>query len=348
MLYVFVGPDQTRAREELQALRTKLDREGNLGHQTLRLDARGLSPADLRAACHAASFFADDRLVIVDGLQARFSGTRRRSGGRAPARSSARASAAATEFDQFVDILTTLPPTTAVVLLDEQPQVAFMEAVRDTATVQEFGVLKGDALRSWAEARIKKQGASFSAAALDRLLTLIDGAHLGELANEIDKLATYAGERRVEPADIDAMVSSALEYQIWDLTDAVVAGRADRALGFIETMAVRGGRDYAPQLLIFMLTRTYRQLLLAQTLMAERLTQPEIGQRLGLSPFPLRKTIEQAGRYPPERLEQAYRRLLETDVAVKTGVLDVDTALELLVGDLTELAQTPRRTPARR
>jgi hypothetical protein len=61
----------------------------------------------------------------------------------------------------------------------------------------------------------------------------------------------------------------------------VVAGRADRALGFIETMAARGGRDYAPQLLIFMLTRQYRQLILAQALAAERLTSQEIGQRLG-------------------------------------------------------------------
>jgi DNA polymerase III delta subunit len=53
--------------------------------------------------------------------------------------------------------------------------------------------------------------------------------------------------------------------------------------------------------------------------------------------------VEQASRYQPDQLESAYRRLLETDVAVKTGVMDVDTALELLIVDLTELAKLPRR-----
>lgn len=344
MLYVLHGPDQVRAREELQKIRAGLDRDGNLAHNTVRLEPRGLSAADLRAACHVASFFPEDRLVIVEGLQQRFSGTRRR-GGRAPAKTTR--AAAPSDFEQFVDVLTTLPPTTTVVLLDEQPQVAFLEGVSGSATVKEYPLLRAGELRAWAESRVKAQGGSINPAALDRILALIDGAHLGELASEIDKLVTYTNGRRIESADIDELVSSALQYQIWDLTDAVVAGRADRALGFVETMAARGGRDYAPQLLIFMITRQYRQLILAQAMLAERLSQQEIGQRLGIfSQFPLRKVIEQAGRYSPERLEAAYRRLLETDVAVKTGVLDVDTALELLIVDLCELAKPPTRRAA--
>jgi DNA polymerase-3 subunit delta len=310
----------------------------------VRLEGRNLSAGELRAACHVASFFAEDRLVIVEGLQARFSGARRRA-----TRGRSRAAAAtATDLDQFADVLMTLPSTTTAVLLDEQPSVAFLEAAGEGATVREFPILRGDAVRAWAADRARFNSASLSRAALDRLVMLIDGAHLGELAQEIDKLSTYAGGRQIEASDVDALVSGAVEYQIWDLTDAVVAGRADRALNFIETMAARGGRDYAPQLLIFMLTRQYRQLILAQAMLRDGQTAQQIGQQLGLSPFPLRKTVEQATRYPSERLEAAYRRLLETDVAVKTGVLEVDTALELLVADLCELARMPRRTAASR
>ena len=344
MLYVFYGPDQFLAREELSQLRGQLDRDGNLAHNTVRLEGRATSAAELRAACHVASFFAEDRLVIVEGLQGRFSGARRRSSRTA---GRARATSSGTDLDQFVEVLTTLPATTTVVLLDESPSAAFLEAVGSSANVKEFPILRGEAVRAWAEQRARSQGASLTRGALDRLVNLIDGAHLGELAQEVDKLATYTAGRPIDVEDIDAMVSSALQYQIWDLTDAVIAGRADRALGFIETMAARGGRDFAPQLLVFMLTRQYRQLLLAQAMLREGQTAPEIGQRLGLSQFPLRKVIEQASRYSAERLESAYRRLLETDVAVKTGVLDVDMALELLVADLCELAHPPRRAGAR-
>jgi DNA polymerase-3 subunit delta len=339
-LHVFYGPDQFRAREALLALRAGLDREGNLAHNTVRLEGRGLSAADLRSACHSASFFAEDRLVIVEGLQARFSGFRRR--GRA------RASGPATDLDQFAGVLTNLPDTTTAVLLDEQPAGAFLDAVAAGAKVREFPILRFDALRAWAGERVKSQGASISASALERLVTLIDGYHLGELAHEIDKLATYANGRPIELTDVEALVSGAVEHQIWDLTDAVIAGRTDRALAFVEQAAARGGRDYAPQLLIYMLTRQYRQLILAQALLQDGASQQQVGERLGLSQFPLRKVTEQAARYPADRLEAAYRRLLETDVAVKTGVLEVDTALELLIADLTELARLPRRTAATR
>src|SRR3989304_1529732 len=92
MIYVLYGPDQFRAREELRRIRAELDRDGNLAHNTLRLEGRGpssgsgrsLTPAELRAACHTASFFAEDRLVIVEGLQGRFGGFRRGGGPRPP------------------------------------------------------------------------------------------------------------------------------------------------------------------------------------------------------------------------------------------------------------------------
>ena len=335
MLYVFHGPDQFRAREELQAVRRQLDHEGNLIHNTVRLEGRGLTPGELRAACHAASFFAENRLVIVEGLQGRFSGVRRT--GRAPNR------AGVSDLEAFAEVLTTLPDTTTAVLLDEQAARGFLSALGENATVREFPILRLDALRQWASSRAGSQNATLSPAALDRLVALIDGYHLGELAHEIDKLATYANGRTIELADVDLLTSAAVQYQIWDLTDAVIAGRTGRALAFVETMAARGGRDYAPQLLIFMLTRQYRQLLLAKALLEDGLSQQQIGERLRIGPFPLRRVLDQTNRYPTQRLETAYRRLLETDVAVKTGALEVDTALELLIVDLSELAKAPRR-----
>jgi DNA polymerase-3 subunit delta len=101
-------------------------------------------------------------------------------------------------------------------------------------------------------------------------------------------------------------------------------------------------------LLTFMLVRQYRQLLLAQSLLREGMSAPQIGTQLGLANYPLRKVIEQASRYPADGLEAAYRRLLESDVAVKTGVIDADAALEVLVVSLAELARAPRRTAAPR
>lgn len=345
MLYVLYGPDQFRAREELARIRRELDKDGNLSHNTVRFEGpevRSLKPAELRSACHTASFFAEDRLVIVEGLLGRLGGTRRRrssSSARTRARSEG---SAASEAEEFLEVLGNLPQTTTVVLLDENVAEGLRNELESMGTVRRFDVLRGDQLRGWAAERVRAQGGTFAAGALDRLVSLIDGAHLGELASEVDKLITYAHGRPVQVQDVDDMVSGAVQYQTWDLTDAVIEGRTDRAMGVLRRM---DAKSQPAQLLSYMLVRQYRQLILAQAYLREGMSQAQIGSQLGIQGFPLKKILDQANRYPPERLEAAYRRLLENDVAVKTGVMDAEAAFELLVVSLSELARSGQRRP---
>lgn len=347
MLYVFYGRDEFRRSEELRALRRELDRDGNLAINTATIETsevRSLTPGELRSACHTASFFAEDRLVVIEGLLGRLGGGGRRRGRRSRAVSDD-APAPGSDAEAFLDVLANLPPTTTVVLMEEAITDSVAASVPEGATVKKFDTLKRDEVRGWAVKRVKAQAADFAPGALERLVSLFDGTHLGELAGEIDKLATYAAGRAITVEDVDELVSGALAYQSWDLTDAVIEGRADRALSVLRHM---NAKDQPPQVLTYMLVRQYRQLLLAQSLLREGLGQAQIGSRLGLQNYPLRKVVEQATRYPAPALEAAYRRLLENDVAVKTGVMDADAALEVLVVSLAELAHSPRRGAAAR
>jgi DNA polymerase-3 subunit delta len=349
MLYVLYGADQYRAHEELARIRRDLDKDGNLAHNTVRFegpDVRSLKPAELRSACHTASFFAEYRLVIVEGLLGRLGGTRRRRTGSSGRSRAKAASSGASEAEEFLEVLANLPDTTTVVLMDENVAEGLRAELEGIGTVRQFAVLRGDQLRGWAAERVRAQGATFAAGALDRVVSLIDGAHLGELASEIDKLITYAAGRPVQVQDVDEMVSGAVQYQTWDLTDAVIEGRTDRALGVLRRM---DAKSQPAQLLSYMLVRQYRQLLLAQAYLREGLSAPQIGSQMGLQGFPLKKIIDQASRYQADRLETAYRRLLENDVAVKTGIMDAEAAFDLLIVSLTELAHsTSRRAPAAR
>ncbi len=346
MLYVFHGEDRFRAHESLRDLRGQLDHDGNLAHNTVRFDeqeVRALTPAALRSACHTASFFQDTRLVIVEGLLKKLSGGGRRRGRRP--RAAPEGGAPASEADEFMDVLASLPESTTVVLLDDSA-AGMLDAFPEGTAIRAFPKFKRiDEIRGWAAERAKAAGANFAPGAFERLLTLIDGAHTGEMAGEIDKLVTYAANRPITIEDLDELVAGARNYMPWDLTDAVIDGRADKALGVLRGM---DAKDQPPQLLTYMLVRQYRQLLLAQSLLREGMSATQIGAQMGLKDYPLKKTIEQASRYPADALESAYRRLLESDVAVKTGVLDADAALEVLVVTLAELARSPRRAAVRR
>jgi DNA polymerase III delta subunit len=50
----------------------------------------------------------------------------------------------------------------------------------------------------------------------------------------------------------------------------------------------------------------------------------------------LHKAWEQADKYSPSRLRELYHRLLETDISIKTGKMDGEIALNVLI---TELGQ---------
>jgi DNA polymerase-3 subunit delta len=347
VLYVFHGEDEFRAHEALRELRKQLDRDGNLAHNTVTFDekdVRSLTPAALRAASHTASFFEETRLVIIEGLLKRLAGGGRRRGRRT--RGAAEPGAPSSEADEFIDVLSALPDSTTVVLMDASVG-NLLDALPEGTAVRAFPRFRNaNELRGWAAERAKVAGASFASGALERMLMQFDGAHTGEMAGEIDKLVTYAAGRAITAEDVDELVSGARNYEYWDLTDAVIDGRADKALNVLHRM---NAKDQPPQLLTYMLIRQYRQILLAQSLLREGMSQSQIGAQLGIrSAYPLQKVIEQASRYPAEALEAAYRRLLESDVAVKTGVIDADAALEVLVVSLAELARSPRRAAVRR
>ena len=60
-----------------------------------------------------------------------------------------------------------------------------------------------------------------------------------------------------------------------------------------------------------------------------------IQKQLGLHPFVVRKTADQAKNYSVEQLEGIMRKLLETDVSLKTSRLEATLALDMLVVELT-------------
>jgi DNA polymerase-3 subunit delta len=336
-VYLFHGPDAFSAREALRALRQELAVDAT---NVVRLyGGQDLTLAEVAAACQTASFFAEPRLVVIEQLSAMF-GARRRS--RRPARQRGPQPEPAAS-DGLAEVLAHLPPTTTVVILEDQVSASFMESLKGLAEVRAFPILRAEEVRRWAAERAKSLGASISPQALERLCELVDGYHLGELAHEIDKLIAYADGRRIEASDVEAVGSGAIEHQNWDLTDAVVAGRADRALRVLQEM---DAKQHPPQLLHTMIIRQFRLVILAQDLLRQGFSTPQIGERLGTAGFPLRKVIDQASRYPADRLEAAYRRLLESDAAVKTGVLDVETALECLIVDLASIAAGGRSRPA--
>ncbi len=334
MLYVLYGRDDFSLREELARIKGELDSDGMLSSNTDVLDGREVSPEQLMTICDTLPFLSAHRLVVVEGLLKRFDRPERPRRGARGARGERME--ALERWLGLADYAQRMPNTTTLVLVDVELSAdnPLLKALSSAGQVREFRPLRPGAILQWILERAQNQGIDISPAAA-RLLGDLVGNNLWVLASELEKLAAYAQGRRIEGADVRALVSEARQVNIFAMVDAIVERRAAVALRLLRQLTTAGAEG---GYLLAMVVRQYRLIIQARELMTAGLPSQEIGQRLGVtSEFVLQRILDQAQRYSLSRLKAAYRRLLEADVGVKRGHYGEELALELLVHDLARI-----------
>lgn len=327
MLRVLIGVDDFSLRQALEDIKKSTGDPASLLPNTIVLDGRTVSPEQLRNACETVPFLADKRLVVVEGLPERFEPPKS-ARGKAPRRVER-----VEEIKKFVDIARSVPPSTELVVIGGDVKVSnpLLRELAAVGKIDSFPLLKQPQLDRWLERRVKTAGGSISAPALAALVRFV-GSDLWAMANEVDKLVLFAAGRRIEEADVKAVVSYAREESVFTLVDSVLEFRGGLAQETLQQL-LRAGAE--PVYLLTMIARQARIILLVREMRTRGLSRNEIQAKLGLtSDFLVRKAWEQSERYSPARLRELYHRLLETDVSIKTGRLDGEVALDILVAEL--------------
>lgn len=320
MLYIFFGPDNFSLQSRLREIKSEGDDPSSLEINTTHLDGRKLALAELANACNTLPFLGQKRLVIVEGLLERFD-------------SKASKQPAWKEWQSLDTCVDQMPLSTVLVLVDGQvkPTNPLLKKLTSRATVQSFPLLKGKRTCEWIRARVAEQGAKISPRATD-LLAEFSGDDLWVLSNEIDKLVLHAEGQVIQEQDVKHLTSYVREANIFATVDAVLERRADKAALLVHQLLSQG--EAVPHIM-FMIARQLRLIVRANDLASRGTGASEIASRLGLSPnYPMDKLLKQGTSYSPERLLQVFRKLVETDTAIKTGRYRDDFALDLLVAEL--------------
>ena len=269
--------DTFTAHEALAEIARELDTDGQLADNTVHIDGASAKPDDLLAVCQTIPFLGSHRLVVVDGLLARFEASSR-GRGRGKRRAGGDEESALGGWQPFVDALPALPETTTLVFFDGEVTArnAMLAALRPHAKVQEFKPLAQADVAAWINRRAERYGLSLQARAVAALAGLV-GNQLWTLDSELQKLAAYANGQQVSEAEVRELVSLARDPNIFAMADAVIEGRAKDAVDLLHRLLSEGE---APQRLLAMVARQYRLLLLAKELLDARVRAPEISAKL--------------------------------------------------------------------
>ncbi len=334
MYYILHGEDEFSRSGQVNTLREKMGDPQFAELNTMRLDGRKVTLSALQSACDAVPFLTDQRLVIVEGMLARFDPRRRKTeddAGEETEEANPELAKALTDY------LARLPDTTRLVfveskkLADNNPVLKRAAADKKKAYVKEFVKPMPRTLPKWIQDRVEAKGGAMESSAVDELAEHV-GADLRLLDNEIEKLLTYRANGPVTADDVRALVASVQESNIFELVDALGRRETEVALDLLHQQLEQNAQ---PAYLLVMITRQFRLLLQMKDLAERGLTLNAAREQLRLHPFVAQKTWSQAHHFSLPQLEETFRKLLDTDIAIKTGRSEPGIALEVLMVELT-------------
>lgn len=323
----FFGP------ERLAELKRSFTPPDLLELNTTVLDGQKLSLRELSEACEAVPFLAPRRLVIVHRLATRFEV--RRSEAESDRDDSGRDSARKSEMQQFCRYMASVPESTELVLVEPGPVQAtnpLLKAVEEArGEVVGPRAMRDAELEDWIIDRVRQRGGRISSSAAAQVAAFV-GSKLRALDGELEKLVIHAGGQVITESDVALLVSSAREANVFAMVDALGLRNAKVALRLLHELLNEGE---PPIRLLAMIIRQFRILLQISEMQSQGRARQEIAAELRLRSFVVPRMFNQVERFSVRQLEAIYRRLLETDLSVKTGRADPITALDLLTVELT-------------
>jgi DNA polymerase-3 subunit delta len=326
-IYLFDGDDEFAISESIEKIRIKLGDVNIAEMNTTRLDGRSFSLNQLKDAVATVPFLASKRMVILTHPTARLKDR--------------------SEQEEFINYLRAEKPTTKLVLVENE----FLTSERDRKDgrlnwlekwasspqqvkrvyIRHHAQPGGALMVKWIQEHVKTMGGQITSQAAVSLTNQIgDDTRLA--TQEITKLLTYVNfARPVDTDDVEHLTPLTAKIGDFELVNAL----RDRDQRKAQALLQRSLQEDDPLRIFQSIVFQIRVLIVARELLDERATINDIPKSLKIGYYPAKLAMESALRYSSKFLELIYHRLLDLDEAIKTGQMDPDLALELLVIELT-------------
>lgn len=197
-------------------------------------------------------------------------------------------------------------------------------------TVWEVQAPKGGDLQRWLQKKAEELGGHMGNEAAGELIYLA-GSDMMTLESEVIKLINYDSD--ISVANVRALAVRTIHSNIFELVDAVVQRRLNRAMNMVEELF--GGGAAEPYLL-HMLARQYRLLFRLLFHKKRGYGSAEIQKFMPMHPYAFKKLLGQAGSITLGQCANSLQQISQADYLFKTGQ---SQGLSLLQGLIAKLAK---------
>jgi DNA polymerase III subunit delta len=311
MLIFLYGPDIYRLKGKLREIIEEYKKVHRNGLGLLFLNGEDLKLAFLKEAIRQTSIFDEKKLLIISNISANQDFKEK--------------------FLKNSEFFENLKDT--VLFYEENEILAkdkFFAFLKNKAKAQSFQFLQGENLKKWVKREMAGFKTEISSEALTKLVDFV-GSDLWQLSNEINKLVSFRGkERKVDLEDVELLVKPKIETAIFKTIDAIAQKDKKQALLLIHRHLKKGD---SPFYLLSMINFQFRNLLAVKDLIERHQPYNAILKAVKLHPFVVKKSYYQAQKFSLAELKKIYRKIFQADLDIKTGKVNPETALDLLIAE---------------
>lgn len=315
-VYLLTGDEEYLILQARQLLKEALVAEGDEMNYTLFEDSK-IDLQQLQELSQTFPFFSEKRVLILD-----------------------RTGILKTGKEAFIHILEQLPETTCMILCEPEvdKRSKGYKWIKKNGYVGEF--LKKEqtqkVLSRWVAALLGKEKKQIRESDVYFFLERV-GDDMFQIKNEVEKLIAYTGERtEITREDLLAITSGEVQNKIFELVAAIARGDKKQALAYYDALIVL---KEPPMHILFLIVRQYRILLLICNMRHLHKMDKEIAQAAGIPVFAVRKNESQLRGYPMVALEHCIASCIQMEEKIKTGRINDQLGVELLIVGLSEKIQ---------
>ena len=306
---LFEGEEAWLKQQAWQALRQKLLPAGLEELNETLLDAPETDV--LIAAAETMPLITDRRLVLVRDLPGLT--------GRGEA------------DDRLAEYLTHAPETVLIILYCTQKPDArrkIYTTLKKAGAIVTFSPLRDQELTSFVTRAFRELGKECDERTADFLI-FTSGTDTQLLLQEIRKIAAHAGDAAsIHPDDVRLLATPSAETTVFQMVDALVAGQQAKTFQLLRTQLLYGAERVS---ILALLLRQFRLMQHIKIMQYDKRDKNFIRSALGVPPFAVDQYIRQASAYTGRQVRDAVRLCLDTDYAIKSGRLNAEGALEMVV-----------------
>jgi len=311
MIILLYGSDTYRSRRKLNEIVDHYRKIHKSGLNFKHLNLKEKSFEDFRDEFRSVSMFDEKKLIILEGafLSQDFK-------------------------EKFLKNSKKLLVSEDIILFYERGEIpkghSLFKFLKKHAKSQEFKLLGGQRLKNWAKKELESYGLKIEPEALTKLTDYV-GNDLWRMTNEIRKLVNYKKNERIEAKDVELLIGPRIETDIFKTIDALALKDKKQALRLIHKHLEKGD---SPLYLLSMIHFQFRNLLIIRELIESHYPYYAILKTSKLHPFVVKKSYQQATKFTLQELKKIYQKFLQIDLNIKTGKIESETALDLIITEI--------------